>query len=917
MPAAVAADQPLSSFPTGGRNIYRLTSAELDGRPDSREIVGSTYDGRVCAFDAGGEHLWDVPVGGFVFDLAAGDLDGDGADEVLAACADGHVYTLGAGGKLLWEQDLGAPVWQVATARVEGNTRVALAGGISRKVYAFDAGGSRVSASSGNAVNGAVRLMRAGDFDGDGTDEIAVLPVRGQAKDLVFLDVPGLTPLKERITFEMVPWDASSAESKTVGERFRSGKRPWTTKSLLTANGIAGDLDGDGAHELIFNPGVYSLKGGLRQTVEFPEPFRVPSYDQFYKMRMVAAGDLTDAPGAEIVLLEGCEVRLLDNQGNLLGAAAAPLGFTDVIYVPGSPHGHVLFGSSPNGDDNVYRLRFDAGWEKSLAALPRRGLMAQVEKDLQGLAEAVDQWQGQPMAGAPGPYDIVVDHHMWSGPDLKKIGSWIANVRAYEKAFAYPNLRFSTCFWPGEDSPLLRPDGKPWDRDTRLAHDLKRDEIVAGARLFEAAGCHFWVQVGHGCAPHCEVATVAAILAAAPQTCLGFVSAEDEQLDSVPYYFEHHIRPILDLCLNHQKRFIPRNKDIWWLHWPADARMRQLVFDGRYRSVLLPGVEDSNSRTTDAQLAARVGLWLDGQVDDWCCRISADWFCASRSWEWEYPMTGHPHLRYLTSHAALGARVFMFLGGERTQGGESWTRVGREGAANFLHLLGKGILVPPRREQLRAISPLALVVQDPTRRFEEHGANGHHPERWNEDGTDADPWAFDRLDCYWAMAPLPETDVSTLFWGRTRRTPENIVTTGPHGFVCVLPGSKPQTAGCWTSLWTTDGDGLFQEGKAVPLADAGESLAAELAAGADAFPLRVEGQVFHQIIEHAPGHLVVVLIDPGWLDPGNREVKITAAAPGNWTIGDRLTGEALGDLRQPVVLRVPAGVFRMLDVRRE
>ena len=80
--------------------------------------------------------------------------------------------------------------------------------------------------------------------------------------------------------------------------------------------------------------------------------------------------------------------------------------------------------------------------------------------------------------------------------------------------------------------------------------------------------------------------------------------------------------------------------------------MRQLIFDGRYRSVILPGVEDSNSRTTDAQLAARVGLWLDGQVDDWCCRVSADWFCASRSWEWEYGMTGHPHLRYLTSQAA-------------------------------------------------------------------------------------------------------------------------------------------------------------------------------------------------------------------------------------------------------------------------
>ncbi len=915
--SAVAAEQPVSSFSTGGRNVYRLATAELDRRSDARAIVGSTYAGRVCAFDAGGKHLWDASVGGFVFDLACGDLDGDGADEILAACADGHVYALDAGGQPLWKQDLGAPVWQVTTARGAGRTRVALAGGISRKVFALAADGTRVGETRGAAISGAVRLLRAGDFDGDGSDEAAVLPVRGQAKDVVFLTVPGLVPRQERVTFETVPWGASSAEAKQRGERFRSGQQPWTSKSLLTANGVVGDLDGDGAGELIFNPGAYSLHGGLRQTAAFPEPFKVPSYDRFYKMRMLAAGDLTDAPGAEIVLLEGCEIRLLDSRGNRLGAASAPQGFTDVVYVPGSPHGHVLLGSSPNGDDNVVRVRFNEGWEAGLAALPRRGLMARVGQDLQGLAEAVDRWQGQPLAGAPAPYDIVVDHHMWSGPDLKKVDSWIAGVRAYEQAFPYPKLRFATCFWPGEDSPLLRPDGKPWGRDTRLAHDLKRAEIVAGAKRFEAAGCHFWVQVGHGCAPHCEVATVAAILEAAPRTCLGFVSAEDEQLDAVPYYFEHHLRPILELCLQHRKRFIPRNKDIWWLHWPADARLKQRVFDGRYRSVILPAVEDSNSRTADAQLAARVGLWLDGQVDDWCCRVSADWFCASRAWEWEYVMTGHPHLRYLTSQAALGARVFMFLSGERAQGGGQWTAVGREGAANFLHLLGKGVVTPPRREQLRAVSPVALVVQDPTERFAEHGANGHHPERWNEDGTDAHAWAFDRLDCYWAMAPLPETDVATLLWGRTRRTAENIVTTAPHGFVCVLPGGPPQTVGRWTSLWTTDGDELFRGGNPVPLAEARKLLAAELAAGATDFPLRVEGCVFHQIIEHAPGQFVVVLIDPGWLDPADRDVRITTAAAGKWTIADRLTGQTLGDLGERVDLRVPAGMLRLLDVRRE
>jgi len=906
-----AGGAPIEILTTGGRNIYRLAVAELNARSAGAEIVGSAYDDRVCAFDAGGKHLWDAPTGGFIFDIAAGDLDGDRRDEVLAACADGFAYAFGPDGKLKFKHDLGAPVWQVAVARLDGRTATVLAGGISRTVVALSANGE-ISRTA--AVNGAVRILRSGDFDGDGADEVAVLPVRGQAKDLVFFRGPKLTPLKERIALEQVPWSSSQAGAKKLGLEFRKGKQAWTAKSLLSANGAVGDIDGDGADELIYNPGACTLKGGLRRLFDLPEAFKAASYDHHYRMRLLATGDLTPDAGAEVVLLEGPEIRIYDKSGKQLGAATAPFGFTDVAFVPGVPYGHVILGSSPNGDDNLYRLRFEADWEKQVGGLTRRGAMAAIGTNLQQIANAVAQWRGQPMKGAAAPYDVMINHHLWSGPGTDKCGAWIEEVRLYQKEFPYAGLRFSTCFWPGEDAPLLRPDGKPWERDMRLAHDVPRADIIAAARRFEAAGCHFWVQVGHGCAPHCEIPTVAAILDAAPKTCLGFISAEDEQLEGVPYYIEHHVRPILELCLKRGKKFVPRNKDVWWLHWPADPQVRALIFDGRYRSVIVPGVEDSNSRTTDAQLAARVGLWLDGQVDDWCSRICADWFCVSRSWEWEYVMTGHPHLRYLVSQAALGARVFMFMSGERSRGSDEWTAVGREGARTFLHMIGKAVLVPPRREQLRAISPMALVMETPTKRFREHGGNGHHPEHWGQDGTDQQPWAFDRLGCYWAMAPLPQTDVAALAWGRSRRSSENIITTAPHGLVAVVAGQPPQSAGRWTSLWTTDGDRLTKGGKSHPLSEARASMAVELNDGSKTLPFRVEGRVFHKIIELFPGRFCIVLVDPGWLDPAGREVTIAANVAGRWRAMDRLTGEKLGGLGQPMRVRVPAGGCRFVDL---
>jgi hypothetical protein len=66
----------LEIIPTDGRNVYRMTSARTDGANGRWLIAGSTYDNCVCAFTADGKHLWDAGVGGFVFDLAADDVDG-------------------------------------------------------------------------------------------------------------------------------------------------------------------------------------------------------------------------------------------------------------------------------------------------------------------------------------------------------------------------------------------------------------------------------------------------------------------------------------------------------------------------------------------------------------------------------------------------------------------------------------------------------------------------------------------------------------------------------------------------------------------------------------------------------------------------------------------------------------------------
>lgn len=875
---------------TEGRNIYRLAIAKADREGNAYRIVGSTYDDRVSAFDADGKHLWDHQVGGFIFDLACGDLDGDGVDEIAAASADGQVYVFDATGTLLWQFGAifkGAPVWQVSIARLDGKTGVVVAGGVSRDVVCLSATGAQLATAE---VRGSIRMLRTGDFDGDGADEVAVLPVRGQAQAMVFFKGNSL-----KLSALEIPSD------KKFG-------------SLGKANGTVGDLDGDGRAELVYQPGAFSVRDGFQQVVSFPPRFQVGSYDRHYNMRLLAVGNLTDEPGAEVVLLEGAEIRLLSSEGKMLGRAVASLGFTDVVYVPGDLHGSVLLGSSPNGDDSLYHLRFDSGWEKGIEGLRSNGAMARIDNNLRNVANDISDWQGKPILGQTAPYDVVVNHYWLTQKSTAVVDNWIAEAQAYRDEFPYSNLRFASCFWPGEDAPLLRPDGTPWKRDHRLAHDISGAEIVAVAKRFEEANCPFWVQVGHGCSPHLELDTIAEMLEVAPKTLLGFISAEDEKLDEIYYYFENHVKPILELCLTHKKKFIPRNKGVWWAHWAADDKLRSLIFNGRYRSVLIPSVEDSNTRTPDVNLAARVGLWLDGQVDDWACRSSADWFSSSRSWEWEYPLTGHPQLRYHVSQALLGAKVFMFLNGEREKESGNWTPVGIDGTGSFLHLLGKGIIASPKREQLRAISPVRMVVQEPSRRFASHGRNGHHLESWGADGSDHKSWPMDRLDTYWAMAPLPETDMSTYLWGRTSRKVSHIPTTSPHGFVSLLPSDKSQTFGEQSNLWNTNGDHLSKDGQFYELGEAREQMLVDLAEGAKQFPFRIEGTVFHQIVQQSATHYIIVLVDPGWLDPSDRPVTITSQLPGGWNIEDRLASGKLGSLDRPLTVTVPAGTFRLLDV---
>ena len=89
----------MRAFSTGGHSVYHLRAATGE-REGGRALVSTAYDGQVLCHTQEGELLWKRGAGGFPFDLAVADLDGDGLDKSLVASSDGTVYAFGRDGAL-------------------------------------------------------------------------------------------------------------------------------------------------------------------------------------------------------------------------------------------------------------------------------------------------------------------------------------------------------------------------------------------------------------------------------------------------------------------------------------------------------------------------------------------------------------------------------------------------------------------------------------------------------------------------------------------------------------------------------------------------------------------------------------------------------------------------------------------------
>lgn len=894
-------------------SAWRLALGDLDG-DGKRELIYGAYDGALRALDpAPGKLLWELALDGFPFSVAAADVNKDGRAEVFAATAGGGLYAVSPQGRLLWRAQpdrYGRAQYNVSVGHGPGGQPFIACGGVDRRVSVFSAEGKLLASYP---VEQLVHRLIAADFDGDGVSEIAVIDRRTELELLRF-DGRNLSSISRR--------------TLQAPAEFRNWENP---RGLFYPFSLdAADLNGDGRPELImgdtfFNKQAVMVSSARGESLwvspilptsmqNWREEYSRETWYEFYSTAFVRAADaLAESPGPEVVSVSGGNLRIFSAAGKLLAAAEAPVGFTDFVV-----DATVMYlGSSPNGDETIYRVPVGPELVSTFRQLERRGLPKQIEGSLRTLRREVEAYDGR-RAASSTEYQVYLFGPGHTEQALKRTLSAMAWFR---KAFPYPNLRPTNRIKVIEPEPPLDPEGKPWN-PVRWATDsingtMSVEEIIATARLIEQMRIPTLFNIGHSCMPFITLSTARRMLEAAPNYLTGFISSEDENFREFPRFAEHFLGPLADMSLRGGgKQAITKNKNVWWMSVPAIPKVFQTLFAGDRRKALAAHTEDSNSRTPEVNLMARMGLRQAGLVPSLHASAIGDLFSFCRFFQWEYPKHGHPYLRLFVAHTLMGAESFEYrMGLMPEKAGYGFTRMGQESIELFLHMLGKGIVFSPKPHQMVGLSRVGIAVHQPPEEWYVDAHNGHRPELW-EYNERLENGVLPRNGSLWGMTPTAPHAITRVLFHKQRQFGYHVPPT-PYGPVAIVPAladlSKVPFVEQW---WHTDGVDLWREGgaKLTGMA-AAEALRNSLEQAAAKLPFRPSGDdVFFHTVKTDEGYRIY-LIDPGWLDPRERRVEVRVQIGTPVQVRDLLSGERIPSPQGRFSVVVPAGSLRILEAR--
>lgn len=399
--------------------------------------------------------------------------------------------------------------------------------------------------------------------------------------------------------------------------------------------------------------------------------------------------------------------------------------------------------------------------------------------------------------------------------------------------------------------------------------------------------------------------TLIEVLKVAPNAFIGTAFLEMESTgEAIAKAVREQLLPLAKEFYKHgKKKILLRNKTVFW-NGPVYLDFWKEAFsDPRSREVFVPSMEETNSRTQGFSLAGKTGLLATGTVNHMSGRAVTDNACWNRIWE--YGQTGHlSHmLRSLSIRRVYGAdllHINIYSPDIKTQ------------LLPLYLLVDKGALPCPKPKDILSISDVALGMTTPDAEFISHGGNGHGQAHYQ---LGDDDFVIDRLDCYWGAATTPVHDFTRMAYESKRRL-TTFIPRLPYGMATTISADTDLTQyPRFSYMLKTDGKYWIDENGI--RTTAGTQIASvqnSLEEAAGRLPVRVSGDVSWSVIRIDPTHLRVILIDPGYLDPADRDAVIMLQQLEGVKCTDILSGEELSIKDRNIQLKVPMGILRVIDI---
>lgn len=962
-------------YNTQGDNLMHITTADFDGIGVKDFVVALTVSGKVIAFQrpdlisdpSADNRLWDFQAPTSMgLRIVAGDAtDKSPGDEVILPGTDGHLRILSSTGELLLDKPLSTgALYTAAIGTKENGEKITVAGGVDGLIYFLNSEGEllttlRPKTKNQTGVAGVIRHLVAGDFDGNGTDEILSFIKTKGFTGIAYLEITDLTSFA-RPDY----WDGVNTpiQDDVIALGFTDKQLPHVF-----------DMDGDGDDEVVGHWGIFHPEDGPRTNLfstMLAEDEKLPlsRYEQFaqnfliqnhgfkksdkekltstgkYLMQHGIPGDFDNDGKAELFTVYGDDLFLSQYNPSEKKISISEYTWAHSMYHfsdgaclqdrNGDADKMVLSGPV-NGDDHFYVVDLkDENWRTDARTIYASGKFAEVEQNLDKLTDDINQFSGTVAEGnEPIWYlDYFASSVWWdmTPENIEKYAQGVYDAQQdwYDKIGGQTGYRSSRIRLAASINSCVYGMSNECDRDNVTA-----EGIVNFCRALAQKGAYFSLKIGHGPHPFIMPETLADCYEVSVIDGECYMMARTRELAYYEYF---------DVYKPHLNALLARAEAIGEAPPKVMLCAKGAIFSTmlkeqgdeffpKYKDILVPGVENSNVNVLEWSLAERVGLWMNGDVNTWGCNVIGDNLTANRVAEWGGMRNAHVVLRQMLSQYTLGARVFrvtsvtglgnpLYERGDVTGDDQIWSQPFQKGVLNFLKIVENGIYPhSPKPEQIKGISPVSVALYNRSERLTEQSLKHDHFRYQPEN----DNYVINRMACWNAYTDIPETDMTSFLYGTKRRW-DNLFPATPGGFVSIVPhqtAAELETNTWCNKAYQTNGDTWSD----FSVEAAREIISNEVMAQRDSLEFYVEGECFWQVTQDKdkPENYFALLMGNSVLTPVERTVvlKMGKKLEGNWNVYDQLSStpnEAIGTISSTsgnVTLTIPAGTPRLLSIK--